>query len=75
MRAMSFQELISAYCRSFFFVAGVRLYFTIKAFSEAEGRVNQLTLVHVRLPPGFSASTTTQRPSRVHIAHYHRGEH
>ena len=32
-----------------------------------------LSLVHVRLPPGFSASASPQRPTNVHMAHYNKG--
>ena len=32
-----------------------------------------LTLVHVRLPPGFITSATPQRPSNIHMAYYKQG--
>ena len=32
-----------------------------------------LSLIHVRLPPGFSASASPQRPNNVHMAHYSKG--
>ncbi|XP_067928624.1 nuclear pore complex protein Nup155-like [Watersipora subatra] len=53
--------------------SGVRLYFTTRPFTHPTGRPVMLKLVHVRLPPGFSASTTSQRPSKVHMAHYQYG--
>lgn len=56
-------------------LAGVRLYFTVRPFADVNGRPSLLRLVHVRLPPGFSASTASQRPSKVHMAHYKRGMH
>ncbi|XP_067677422.1 nuclear pore complex protein Nup155-like isoform X1 [Haliotis asinina] len=52
--------------------SGVRLYFTTNQFGSSKGRPSLLTLVHVRLPPGFSASSTTQRPSNIHMAYHHR---
>lgn len=33
-----------------------------------------LTLVHVRLPPGFSASSNVEKPAKVHRALYSKGE-
>lgn len=53
--------------------AGVRLYFTTAPFKQPLARPCMLTLVHVRLPPGFSASSTVQKPSKVHKALYDRG--
>lgn len=32
-----------------------------------------LTLLHVRLPPGFAANAPTMRPKQVHIATYSNG--
>lgn len=32
-----------------------------------------LTLVHVRLPPGFSASTAVHKPQNVHMAYHKKG--
>ncbi|KAL0183113.1 hypothetical protein M9458_022488, partial [Cirrhinus mrigala] len=37
------------------------------------GRPSMLSLVHVRLPPGFSASSTLQKPAKVHKALYSKG--
>lgn len=58
--------------------AGVRLYFTTAPFAPAlqkhlPVRPSLLSLVHVRLPPGFSASSTLQKPSKVHKALYNKG--
>lgn len=32
-----------------------------------------LTLLHVRLPPGFAANAPTMRPKQVHTATYSNG--
>ncbi|KAH0520598.1 Nuclear pore complex protein Nup155 [Microtus ochrogaster] len=53
--------------------AGVRLYFSTCPFRQPLARPNTLTLVHVRLPPGFSASSTVEKPSKVHKALYSKG--
>ncbi|XP_072448887.1 nuclear pore complex protein Nup155 isoform X2 [Chiloscyllium punctatum] len=53
--------------------AGVRLYFSTMPFKHPGVRPSVLVLVHVRLPPGFSASATPQRPSKVHKALYTKG--
>lgn len=58
--------------------AGVRLYFTTAPFAPAlqkhlPVRPSLLSLVHVRLPPGFSASSTLQKPSKVHKALHSKG--
>ncbi|XP_041042883.1 nuclear pore complex protein Nup155 isoform X1 [Carcharodon carcharias] len=53
--------------------AGVRLYFSTMPFKHPAIRPTVLALVHVRLPPGFSASATPQRPSKVHKALYTKG--
>ncbi|XP_013406007.1 nuclear pore complex protein Nup155 [Lingula anatina] len=52
---------------------GVRLYFTTCYFGETRSRPSMLSLLHVRLPPGFSAISTQQRPTNSHMAHYKRG--
>ncbi|ROT82841.1 hypothetical protein C7M84_023992 [Penaeus vannamei] len=36
-------------------------------------RPSQLTLLHVRLPPGFAANATVYRPTKVHKALYSHG--
>lgn len=53
--------------------SGVRLYFSTCPFRQPLARPNTLTLVHVRLPPGFSASSTVEKPSKVHKALYSKG--
>uniref|UniRef100_A0A8B9HM25 Nucleoporin 155 n=1 Tax=Astyanax mexicanus TaxID=7994 RepID=A0A8B9HM25_ASTMX len=58
--------------------AGVRLYFSTSPFAppnarQTTARPSLLALVHVRLPPGFSASSTLQKPSKVHKALYNKG--
>ncbi|XP_038599878.1 nuclear pore complex protein Nup155 isoform X2 [Tachyglossus aculeatus] len=53
--------------------AGVRLYFSTCPFKQPLARPNMLTLVHVRLPPGFSASSNVEKPSKVHKALYSKG--
>ncbi|KAK2179646.1 hypothetical protein NP493_478g02009 [Ridgeia piscesae] len=51
---------------------GARLYFTTSAFYQ-RSRPSMLSLIHVRMPPGFSASAAPQRPTNVRIAHYRKG--
>ncbi|XP_046901135.1 nuclear pore complex protein Nup155 isoform X1 [Hypomesus transpacificus] len=58
--------------------AGVRLYFSTAPFApphqkQVSGRPSLLALVHVRLPPGFSASSTLQKPAKVHKALHSKG--
>lgn len=53
--------------------AGVRLYFSTTPFKQPAGHPCMLALVHVRLPPGFSASSTVEKPSKVHKALYNSG--
>ncbi|KAF3849089.1 hypothetical protein F7725_015586 [Dissostichus mawsoni] len=58
--------------------AGVRLYFSTTPFSlpyqrHLAVRPSLLALVHVRLPPGFSASSTLQKPAKVHKALHSKG--
>ncbi|XP_023231131.1 nuclear pore complex protein Nup155-like [Centruroides sculpturatus] len=52
---------------------GVRLYFTTTSLIHPEIRPVTLSLLHVRLPPGFSANAPPDRPSNVHLAHYRKG--
>ena len=52
---------------------GVRLYFTTTSRSSPEQRPFCLTLMHIRLPPGFAASSISHRPSSVHISYYKKG--
>ncbi|XP_010154802.1 PREDICTED: nuclear pore complex protein Nup155 isoform X2 [Eurypyga helias] len=53
--------------------AGVRLYFSTSQFKHPTARPSTLTLVHVRLPPGFSASSNVEKPAKVHRALYSKG--
>ncbi|KAG9488421.1 hypothetical protein GDO78_007954 [Eleutherodactylus coqui] len=53
--------------------AGVRFYFSTTPFKQPAARPCMLSLVHVRLPPGFSASSTVEKPSKVHKALYNSG--
>uniref|UniRef100_A0A8C3E348 Nucleoporin 155 n=1 Tax=Corvus moneduloides TaxID=1196302 RepID=A0A8C3E348_CORMO len=53
--------------------AGVRLYFSTSQFKHPTARPSMLTLVHVRLPPGFSASSNVEKPAKVHRALYSKG--
>ncbi|CAL4178367.1 unnamed protein product, partial [Meganyctiphanes norvegica] len=53
---------------------GVRLYYTTFALNgTVNQRPSQLTLLHVRLPPGFAANATTYKPTKVHKALYSSG--
>ncbi|KAM4809382.1 nuclear pore complex protein Nup155 [Rhinophrynus dorsalis] len=53
--------------------AGVRLYFSTMPFKQPAARPCMLALIHVRLPPGFSASSNVEKPSKVHKALYDNG--
>ncbi|NXP86500.1 NU155 protein, partial [Passerina amoena] len=53
--------------------AGVRLYFSTSQFKHPTAHPSMLTLVHVRLPPGFSASSNVEKPAKVHRALYSKG--
>ncbi|XP_006813093.1 nuclear pore complex protein Nup155-like, partial [Saccoglossus kowalevskii] len=53
--------------------SGVRLYFSTAPFNNLHARPSMLALVHVRLPPGFTATAAPQRPSNVHKAYYKQG--
>ncbi|XP_024917828.1 nuclear pore complex protein Nup155 [Cynoglossus semilaevis] len=58
--------------------AGVRLYFSTTPFAPLHQkyvavRPSLLALIHVRLPPGFSASSTLQKPAKVHKALHSKG--
>ncbi|XP_066473036.1 nuclear pore complex protein Nup155 isoform X2 [Tiliqua scincoides] len=53
--------------------AGVRMYFSTCQFKHPFARPSTLTLVHIRLPPGFSASSNVEKPSKVHRALYSKG--
>uniref|UniRef100_A0A667YWM0 Nuclear pore complex protein Nup155 n=1 Tax=Myripristis murdjan TaxID=586833 RepID=A0A667YWM0_9TELE len=58
--------------------AGVRLYFSTTPFAPPHqkhitARPSLLALIHVRLPPGFSASSNLQKPAKVHKALHSKG--
>ncbi|EMP30278.1 hypothetical protein UY3_12603 [Chelonia mydas] len=53
--------------------AGVRMYFSTSPFKHPMARPSMLTLVHIRLPPGFSAASNVEKPSKVHRALYSKG--
>nr|CAD7267310.1 unnamed protein product [Timema shepardi] len=52
---------------------GVRLYFTTY-LNNISSRPSNLKLLHVRLPPGFTANTPNRCPSKVHTAVYNNGK-
>ncbi len=52
---------------------GVRFYFSTSSGSSPMERPHGITLQHVRLPPGFSASSAVPKPSKVHMAYYKQG--
>ena len=54
--------------------SGVRLYFTTADNNTSNLRPSNLTLQHVRLPPGFAASSPAGRPSKVHLSYYQNGK-
>lgn len=52
---------------------GVRFYFTainLRSTSSTNQRPVHLQLVHVRLPPGFSANASAVRPKNVYLSQY-----
>ncbi|XP_026571593.1 nuclear pore complex protein Nup155 isoform X1 [Pseudonaja textilis] len=53
--------------------AGVRMYFSVCPFKHPFARPSTLTLIHIRLPPGFSAASNVEKPSKVHRALYSKG--
>ncbi|KAF7243992.1 hypothetical protein EYD10_09814 [Varanus komodoensis] len=53
--------------------AGVRMYFSVCPFRHPFARPSTLTLIHIRLPPGFSAASNVEKPSKVHRALYSKG--
>ncbi|XP_054843250.1 nuclear pore complex protein Nup155 [Eublepharis macularius] len=53
--------------------AGVRMYFSTGPFKHPFARPTTLMLVHLRLPPGFSAASNVEKPSKVHRALYSKG--
>ncbi|XP_040264666.1 nuclear pore complex protein Nup155-like [Bufo bufo] len=53
--------------------AGVRLYFTTAPLQQPTAQPCGLTLVHVRMPPGFTSSASVEKPSNVHKVLYSDG--
>lgn len=53
--------------------SGVRMYFSTVPFKHPDARPCMLALISIRLPPGFSASSTVEKPSKVHKALYSKG--
>ena len=56
---------------------GVRYYFSTCArpTNNPMERPANIVLQHVRLPPGFSASSPVPKPTKVHMSHYRQGTH
>ena len=52
---------------------GVRYYFSTNNTNNPLDRPQGLHLVHIRLPPGFSASSPVPKPSKVHMSFYKQG--
>jgi len=52
---------------------GARLYFAACPVGATRERPSMLSLIHVRLAPGFAASAGPNKPNNVHLAHYARG--
>ena len=53
--------------------SGVRFYFTVTGNNPME-RPTNLSLQHIRLPPGFAASSSSGKPNRVHTSYYKNGD-
>ena len=53
--------------------SGVRFYFTVTGNNPME-RPTGLTLQHIRLPPGFAASSPAGKPNKVQLSYYKNGE-
>lgn len=52
---------------------GVRLYLSCYNSDRSDTRPENLNLVHVRLPPGYTALSSSQRANNVHLAYHRRG--
>jgi nuclear pore complex protein Nup155 len=55
---------------------GVRYYFSTcsrQTNNPMDRPMGNLVLQHVRLPPGFSASSPVPKPSKVHMSYYRQG--
>lgn len=50
---------------------GVRIFFTTSRTLHQRPEI--LDIVHIRMPPTYTASATPQKPSNVHLATYRRG--
>jgi len=53
--------------------SGFRLYLTTYNTMRSDSRPENLNLVHVRLPPGYTALSSSQRANNVHLAYHRRG--
>lgn len=53
--------------------SGFRLYLTTYGSNRPGARPECLQLVHVRLPPGYTALSSSQRANNVHLAYHRRG--
>ena len=53
--------------------SGVRLYLTTYNSNRTNIRPEGLNLVHVRLPPGYTALSSSQRANNVHLAYHRKG--
>ena len=53
--------------------SGVRFYFTATGNNPME-RPTGLILQHIRLPPGFAASSPAGKPNKVQLSYYRNGE-
>lgn len=53
--------------------SGFRLYLTTYNSARSDSRPENLNLVHVRLPPGYTALSSSQRANNVHLAYHRRG--
>ncbi|XP_015792110.1 nuclear pore complex protein Nup155 [Tetranychus urticae] len=51
---------------------GIRIYFSTNNTQKYEQRPDSLNIVHIRLPPGYSAASPPQRPSNIYLASYAR---
>ena len=49
------------------------MYFTTCAFGLGVTRPSMLTMVHIRLPPGFAMSVAVQKPTNVIRALHSKG--
>jgi hypothetical protein len=50
-----------------------RFYFTVTG-NNAMDRPSNLCLQHIRLPPGFAASSPAGKPNKVQLSYYKNGE-